>query len=535
MHKITQEDLLKMDKEELAKNMESFLAVLSAGKRNQWIKNNMPNLLETKARTEEKASELLNEIEDFIKESESGAYISWINEHDYYHNNDYEEDDYSNFSEWTQYFTDLLTRTIQISRHEEYKTISMCFEKLFDLLSSASNTTDILGNQGVPEDYIEISFSNAIASYTENLLKSKGKDKLPEVLNIIMPLARKFHYRDGYMGLAGALDSLGRKALSQRLWNDANIEWKKSNERTSPDEVDGLIAIAEIEGQKKQVLSIKEQFAKANARYLKDVLKYYKKKKDWQSVAKWAQAGQEHFGKHHEEYVSCLVKAKEAIGDKESVLNAKIEYFFQTQRANEFEDVYKYAESILKLENTLEKLLKSATSHAEGRFGHPDLKIKLLLAIGREKEALDCVEKEKNKLETEDKKFIAKYGLTRICSGLELSNYPALKELDKRYKKENSDTFSWIRTVLKKPSNLNKSYYAQISTAMYISLIDFHLNSQKSKRAEYAAYYCQVIKELSNLTGEPSIWNDLIHYMTQRYYKKKLIWKSLIQKGLINE
>lgn len=534
MHKITQEDLLRMNKEELANKMESFLATLSAGKRNQWIRENMPNLLEKKTQTVEKAGELLSEIEDFIKESESGVYVSWVNEHDYYGNYN-DEDDYSNFEEWTQYFTDLMDRTLKISRQGEHKIAVVCFEKLFSLLSEASHMTDILGNCGAPEDYVEVSFSEAIASYTKSLLESKGKESLPEVLNIIMPLAKKFHYRDGYWGLASALDSLGRKVLSQKLWDNVNIKWKENNERISPDEVDGLIAIAEVGRQKEQALSIKEQFAKANAYYLRDVLKYYKEKKDWQSVAKWAQVGQERFGKHHEEYTAYLIEAKDALGDKEAVLNVKIEYFLQTQRAKDFEDVCEYAKSVSKLDNTLERLLKSATSHAEGRLGRPDLKIKLLLVTGREKEALDCAEREKDKFETEDIKFIAKYGLARICSGLELSNCPALNELDRRYKKEDSDLYRWIRIALKNPSNLEKSYHAVVSAAMYKSLIDYHLDSQKSKRAEYAAYYCQVIKELSTLVGEPLIWKELIQYMRQRYYKKKLIWGSLKKKGLINE
>lgn len=532
MDKITQKDLLRLNKEELAGHMEGFLDTLSPGKKGKWIRENMPGLLEPKAKTKENADQLLGDIEEFIEESDSGVYVSWVSEHDYYGGDDEEEDDYSNFEEWTQYFSDLFARTLKISRQGKYEIAAKCFKKLFSLLSCASRTTDILGNQGAPEDYIEAGFSEGIALYTKSLLGSKGKEKLPEVLDIIMPLAKEFHYRAGYWGLASALDPEGRKALSQRLWKDANTKWKENNERTAPDEVDGLISIAEAEKDKKQALLIKEQFAKANTYYLKDVLQHYRKKKDWHSVAKWAGEGQAHFGRHHKEYASYLIEAKEALGDKKAVLDTKIEYFLENPEAKEFENTRKYAESISRWDDALEKLLKSAGNYARERFGHPGLQIKLLLATGREKEAFDCVEKERAKFRTEDIKFIAKYGLARASSGLELSNYPGLKELDKRCKKEDSDIYCWIRLVLNTPARLKRAEYARISAGMYRALIDFHLNSSKSSRAEYAAYYCHVVKELSGLTREPSIWEGLMQYMRQEYQKKRLIWNILGKKGL---
>jgi len=535
MDKITQKDLLKLSKKELAKHLEDFLTTLSPGKRGRWMRQNMPELLKAKAKIKESTTQLLDDVENFIGESKSGIYVSWVSEGDYYDEDSEEEDDYSNFEEWTQNFGDLLTRTLKISQQGKYKIAVECFNRLFGLLSEASRTTDILGNQGAPEDYIKVDFSEAIALYTKSLLESKGKERRQEVLDIVMPLALRFRYWDGYRGLVSALDSEGRKVLSQRLWKDVGLKWKEYNERISPDEVDGLISIAEAEGDKKQALSIKEQFARANARYLKDILGYYEKKRDWHSLEKWAKIGQAYFGKHHREYASYLIKAKDALGDKEAVLDAKLEYFLENPEAKEFEDIRKYAESVSRWDEVLERLLILAGNYAKQRQGYLGLKIKLLLAIGREREALECMEKEKHEFGIEEIKFMAKYGLAKASSGLGLSNFPELKVLDRRNKREESDLYRWLRFTLKNPTRLERADYARISAKMYQALVDFHLNSGKSSRTEYAAYYCLIVKELSDLLQEPSIWEGLIQYMRQEYQKKRLIWKSLREKGLINE
>ncbi|MFH1778212.1 MAG: hypothetical protein ABH952_11760 [Candidatus Omnitrophota bacterium] len=56
-------------------------------------------IIRGKSKKEGSASQLLSSIENFIAESDSGKYVSWVNEHDYYGE---EEDDYINFEEWTQ-------------------------------------------------------------------------------------------------------------------------------------------------------------------------------------------------------------------------------------------------------------------------------------------------------------------------------------------------------------------------------------------------------------------------------------------------
>ncbi|MEW6042090.1 MAG: hypothetical protein AB1633_11270, partial [Elusimicrobiota bacterium] len=492
----------------------------------------MPELLKAKPDERENPKHLITEIENFIKESHSGVYVSWVNEHDWYSEGEEDEHDYSNFESWTETFTDFLIRTINMSKQAEHKTAVECFDKLFKLLQEASDTTDILGNQGVPEDNISVDFLEAIACYTQSLFEIKGKDKFEEILDTATHLAKKYKYRDGYKGLVEVLNSEQRKILSDRLWQITKSEWKEHKERTAPDEVDGLIAIAEAEKNKQEVLSIKEQFAKAHAGYLKDVLTHYEKKKDWESVTKWAKIGLTHFGQH-KDYSLYLVKAKENLGDKAAVLDAKVNYFLEDSSAEEFEEVRRYANSISKWPEVYEKIVKVSEKEDKYSFENPGLKIKLFLAEGHEKEAFEYFKKNQNRFEIELIKLIAKYCLARIISGKDLSNFKELKTLDKRSKTEKDDLYDWLRIALRNPATLKNIEYIKLCVEMYKLLINFHLTSGKSSRVDYARYYCSVVKELSDLLNDTTIWSNLIQYMTQVYQKKRLIWENLRERGLI--
>lgn len=526
MDRITRKDLMKLSKGDLAEHLQDFLTSLSPGKRAKWIRENMPQLSKAKVKEKESPDELLISIEEFVEDSVSGNYSSWINEYDL----DADED-YSNFEEWTETFGHLLRKTLEISRPEKQDIALECFGKLFALLSRASDTVDILGNQGPPEDYIQVDFSQAIAGYARSLLQVK--DTFNEVFGAVMPLAKRFSYRGGYRGLVSVLDSAQRKTLRENLWKTVDSEWEERKHRIAPREVDGLISIAEAEGDKEEVLSIKEQFAQANAFYLKDVLYHYEKKNDRDSVAKWAKLGLTHFGQH-KEYVDCLVRAKEKLGDKKAVLEVKTEYFLSQPTAEEFEDLKDYAKSISEWDRVYQKLLKSSERLEKGRYRSSGLRSKLLLAEGREKEVLRSLATKRAKLETEYVKFLAKYCLARVSSGADLSDYPELKELQDRCEKERSDLYDWLRVALKNEEQLNTIDYAGISARMYRSLIDFHLKSGKSSRARYAAYYCSVVKQLSDLAGDSSLWRDLIQYMMEAYQKKRLIWQHLRDRHLMD-
>lgn len=527
MDKITRKDLMKFSKEELAKRLQDFLTSLSPGKRARWIRINMPELLRTRVVEGESPIQLLGSIEAFRKNSVSGKYISSTDEYDHD-----VEDDCDSLYEWAETFEYLLRRTMKMSRQEKDEKTVECFDRLFGLLSRTRRTADILGYHGPPEDLIEVDFSEAIALYARGLLQVK--DGFDEVFETIMPLAKELSYLGGYEGLVSALDSGQRKLLRKSLWKRVNSEWKESKHKTAPAEVACLVAIAEADGNKEEALSTKEQFAQANSFYLKDVLRHYEKKNDWESVAEWAKVGLTGFGQS-KEYVDCLIRAKENLGDKKAVLEAKTEYFLSDGTVQEFRDLKDYAKSISAWDRALEKLLKSVGRRDKGRYVRSGLKSKLLLTEGREEEALRSATREGTKFEIDHVKLIAKYGLARVSSGFDLVDYPELKELQERCEKETGELYDWLRLAMKNEARLSRIEYAKASARMYRSLIDFHLKSGKPSRAEYAAYYCSVVKQLSDLVRDPSLWRDLIEYMMDEYRKKRLIWKHLKKRRLIDK
>lgn len=85
----------------------------------------------------------------------------------------------------------------------------------------------------------------------------------------------------------------------------------KADRRGCPEEVEGLIALAEVERNQPEVLALKERFASGNARYLDDVPGHCKRAQDWVNAARAAEVAIPSFG-HHGEYAKALVKAREA-------------------------------------------------------------------------------------------------------------------------------------------------------------------------------------------------------------------------------
>jgi len=349
---------------------------------------------------------------------------------------------------------------------------------------------------------------------------------------MLLPIAKKLRYRKGYNGLADALEGGQRKILSEKLWKIAESEWKKSNGRTAPDEVEGLIAVAEKDNNNKKILEIKKKFAMANARYFDELLHYYDKKKDWVSLSGWAKKGLSK--SQRSEYLAYFTKAAEKLNDKPAVLDAKIKYFSSNPTAKMLEDIHEYTLNLGKeWETVFEKLFKSAESKEKSYWNNRNLKVKLLLSEGREKEVYMVICEGGKGFDVETVKMLAKFSVARLSSGKELSAFNELKTLDKRCRKEKGDLYEWIRMGLKKEPGVEDSEYAHVAVNMYRILIDFHLTAAKASRAKYAAYYCAVVKELSELTKNPELWRELADYMRVEYKRKRLIWRFLRDRGML--
>lgn len=526
MNKIKREDLLRMNKEQLAELLEEFLVDLPPGQQRRWIQRNLPEILKKKKVTQIDEAELLEEIKIFCDRSHNGDYVSWVPENIWEEG----EEDYSNYEEWTEFCSDLFSRTIEIATEKKYSAAVKCFQSLFKLHKQAGETTDILGNQGAPEDDMEVDFSELVYWYTKSLLAAQHS--LTNTINEILPIAQEYRFWGGYSGLAHALDADGKEELKARLWEviDSLLREKENKRWISTDEVEGLIAIAEEENDSKEVMSLKEKFAPYNARYLRDVIDYYRKKEDWPFLIKWAKVGIKNFGQH-EDYASCLIEACEVLGDDQSALQANLEYFLEHPDAKEYKKLQKRACSLSKWDETLKKIIDVIKTSKGYRWGKQGLLAKILLAEGLDREALEIPSGEVN-LDFEDGKFIAKYALARATNELNLSGYPKLKELSRRLKNEKSDLYDWLRLSLKKPGQLKQEEYIQFAVKMYHKLIEYHLNSGKSSRARPAAHYCAIIFQLSRLTKRPTLWSDLLTHLKTKHGRKRVIWERLENEGV---
>lgn len=524
---VGRDDLARLGADRLAELLTEQIAALPYHEQKRWAARHLSQEQSGRSTMEVRPAEVLREIEAFCRRSRQGTYQSWVDEHEWDGGFD-DSDDEDEFQEWVELFDDSMKDALALTASGRHKEAATAYRLLLNLLKEARENTDILGNHGAPEDVIPLDYSEVIGAYTRSLVASHSSRHLDGVFDEILPVARRFWYAQGFAGLVGALDAGGRTRLKERLSRaiDAGI---KADERGCPEEVEGLIALAEVECNPSEVLALKDRFASRNARYLDDVLDHYQRTRDWASVARLAEAGIRSFG-HHGKYAKALVKAREALGDPLSAHEAQIVYFLEEPGAAAFTALRKKSQRLGNWETVFERFLQAPASR---RRGDPPIQLRmlLLLAAGREAEALAGITRRAGLADFDEIKFVAKYAVARMSDGVDLAGFKKLAELQRRLKRDREEPYDWLRLVLQKLGTLSRAEYGRLAVDTYRRLIDFHLNSGKSSRAAPAAHYAAIVAEISGLLRQPGVWAELLAYLRQRYGRKRLIWDRLKAEG----
>ena len=520
---IEAEDLVGLGKAKLADLLAEQLAGLPYHRRKEWARRHLPAEVRSTARP--RPDGLLLEIEAFCGESRSGTFVSWENDREWFDGDDRDADD-ERFEEWVQLFTDLTKGALGLTRSGRHADAAEAYRMLLGLLEEARTTTDILGNHGAPEDSVEVDFAEVVAGYTKSLRACRPS--VDEAITAVLPVAKRFRYAGGFAGLVRGLERAELDRLEARLSAAAEAALQ-ADRRDCPDEVEGLIALAHVRKRPAEVLALKERFASRNAVYLKEVLSHYVRRRDWAKVARLAESGVEHFGRH-DEFSKALIRAREALGDRPAAQEAEIVQFLGGPLAARFAALRKRAAALSNWEAVFERVLKASTSPRRSLGYAGGLRTRLLLAEGREAEAIDGV-MARGHPDIEESKLVAKYAVARVSEKADLSQFKKLTELQRRLAREKEDPYDWLRLLVGRPATLTRDEYVRLAADMYRRLVDLHLDSGKPSRAAPAAHYCAVVVEISRLVGNAALWADLLRHLRTRHGKKRLIWDRLRTEG----
>lgn len=520
---IRRNDLARLGAERLAELLAEQISTLPYHEQKRWVARYLPRGQTAQPAAERRPAEVLREIKAFCALSRSGAYVSWTDDHGWDGGDDGDE-----VQEWVETFAAWMKDALALTRSDRHKEAVTAYRMLLDLLKAAGETTDILGNQGAPEDAIHLNFSKIIGAYARSLLASRSRRGPDDVFNEIVPVATRFSYAGGFAGLARALDAEGRVRLKQRLSGMVEARMK-AHAQECPPEASGLIALAEVERNQPEVLALKERFAPRNAIYLKDVLSHYQRARDWANVARLAEVGIQHFGRHGE-YARALIKARNALGEPLAAQEVQIAQFLVEPDAAAFTALRRRSEALSNWAAVVERLLRAAESRQHDL--HPiRLRTLLLLAEGREPEVLSGGPRGVGPMDFDEIKFVAKYAVARMSEGADLAGFKRLTELQRKAKRGRDEPYPWLRLTLQKPGTLTQAEYARLAVDKYRQLIDLHLHSGKSSRAAPAAYYGAIVAEVSGLVGQPGLWTDLLTYLREHHGKRRLIWDHLKAEG----
>jgi hypothetical protein len=523
---IEPKDLVDLGQTELAQLLTEQIANLPYRQQKQWAQRHLPEKVKRRPPVSGRASSLIHEVEEFCSSSRSGAFVAWVDDHEWYSEDDSNVEG-EEFQEWVELFTDLMKGTLELTRSGRHQEAVKAYKMLLELFREAGETTDILGNHGAPEDSIGLDFGKVVEAYARSLLACRST--VDEAITEILPVAKRFRYAGGFAGLARALDRDGRKRLETRLSRAVGAALR-SDRRDCPAEVEGLIALAGARRDQAGVLSLKERFSARNAVYLREVLSHYRRKRDWRGVARLAEVGIRRFG-HRREFAEALVWASEASGDSSAAQEAQIAHFREEPGAGEFAALRRRSEALSNWDTVFERLLRAAASPGQRGWLGAGLRTRILLAEGREREALAAIAGRHGRLDFDETKLVAKYAVARLSEGVDLARFKKLKELQARLKREKDDSYDWLRLILEKPGTLSRTEYARVASDTYRKLVDLHLGTGKSSRAAPAAHYCAIVAEVSRLADNAELWTDLLRHLRERHGRKRLIWDRLKAEG----
>jgi hypothetical protein len=518
------QDLLRLDRERLAALLAQQLATLPPHRQRAWAAQHLAPSAPSRSATPSKPAGLLSEIEAFCATSRDGAYVSWV-DNDGWQGSD--DEDGEEFREWTTLFADLMRSALTLTRSAQHSAAVSAYRMLLGLLREAGQTTDILGNHGAPEDAIDLELGRVIEAYARSLLATRPRGGVDAVLDELLPVAKQHRYAGGFVGLAKALDSGGRARFRARLTGSADAGLRPG-ESSSSDVAEGLIALARAERKPAEVLALKERFASGNAIYLKEVLEHYQRKKDWGGVLRLAELGVRRFG-GHPEYRRALVRARDALGDRQAAQEARIDQFLARPLVKEFLAIRRRADAQGDWPATLECLLARRPRTAAHDLD-TNVRVRLLLAEGQERELVTELGAGR-RMGFDDAKMVAKYAVARLSAGADLGRFKKLKELQRRLRRERTDLYDWLRLSLQKAGVLGPDEYTRLAFRHYRGLIDTHLGSAEASRAAPAAHYGAILAELSNLLGQPALWTDFLGHLRRAHARKRLIWQRLRAEG----
>jgi hypothetical protein len=512
-----------MGEARLAELLAEQISRLPYHRQREWVSRQLP----PKGASKPNPSRLLDDIEAFYTESRTGTFVSWVDDDGW--DGDAGDEEPEELKEWIEIFTDLMKGAQALTQAGRHADAKRAYARLLELLTEARETTDILGgNHGDPLDWLPLDFAEVVEGYARSMLASGGDRNVDDVLGRMLPTARQFRYAGGFLGLARALNAKGRDRLRAQL--TAGISVEPARNRGELADTEGLIALARVGKNEKEVLALKERFASQNAVYLSEALAYRRRQGDWEAVGRLAHLGLERFGPNPE-FSRALIEARRACGDEAGAQQAQIDDFLQEPTAARFVELKRRSEALGNWDAVVDKLLRAAPSTAGDLDDTPGLRSQVLLAEGREGAVLGALDARGRRISFEEAKLIAKYAVARLSQGLELSRFKRLGKLRDRLRREKQEQYEWLRLMLRAPATLSATDSALLACRMYRRLVDLHLDSGRSSRVAPAAHYCAIVFEISRLRDEAGLWTDLLRHLRLRHGRKRLIWARLRAEG----
>ena len=431
------------------------------------------------------AENFLRDVRKFSKDCLNGEYYIEPDYDGYW--DSYDEEVFEQ-CEWAESFTEYFNLAVMYSRNGDYNAAFEAMEQLLNCIHEAGFDEELLGTD-LPEDYIEVAWNDVFEQYYI-CIKNCVKDR--------ESMASKAF--ETWL-------SFGERCTEHILNHIEDLELIEKVIREKMKEFDNwglqhmcfslLKQFNERYNSQYNPIKFAESFIKYTTNFYSDVVMAYVKQKDWEKAVDTINTV---LTKVDAEEVrinlkEILIDCYENLGSFEEAFGIAEKLFYEKSSYDYYKRARSLAEKIGRLNAFIDEAPKAILRKKD--YSAPELFMKIVSYEGLSEKLVKFIEDES-------------FGYSRynhLKYGARALVYRALKEgetVQKNLKDfaENIElaNIEGVVDMERLPEDMDKrEFHMKAAVNILKEMVYFHIEAAKRSRYEKAAYYCSVIKDISDL------------------------------------
>lgn len=477
------EILLNFDKDKLVELLLNLLDKLDEKEKIQFISKNIDAELALDNINGGDALDFLKKVKKFCKDCLDGDYYVESYYNDYWDNDD--EGDFED-SEWAEKFTEYFDAALIYSRSKNYNVAFKAFEVLLNCIHEADFDEEILGTED-PKEYIDVDWNDVFDEYYTCIINCiTDKEKMADRA-FVEWLNFGERCEDPILSHLNDLPII-EKVIREKVeqyddWTTQHLIFEL------------LQSFYERYEEKCSSLELAKSFLEYNVNFYSDIIKEYFVLEKWEESIELIKEALKkiQFQTIRFNLQNMLIDCCEKLNNFEEAFYAAKDLFYEDNTYENYKRARYFAEKV----NNLENFIKEAEKHISSKNSdqYPWRLIEVLSYEGKVDKLLNFVKKLSGYEQYYYLKYTCRSLLYRAFYGEKLS----CENLNDFIVRIEDDDKDGIVDMLVLNEDINKrNFYIQEAVNILKGMVSFHIDAATRTRYTKAAYYCSIIKDVSN-------------------------------------